>query len=144
MNNFFIDMMCVNTYCLKSTFFKDIRGELDQMHKKRRNVSHVTFLLTCVSANSLLNVYSAIHTSLKIFKQDLHLQTLRAILEHDLMGISPGNQLYVVVVDFKISTDKTIAWHNNHIRTIFWICFQPDHPKGVHVSFTQVFMSPNM
>ena len=58
MNNFFTKYdVYVNTYCLKSTFFKDISGELDHMRLKSKHVSHVAILLTCVSANSLLTVY---------------------------------------------------------------------------------------
>ena len=47
-----------------------------------------------------------------VFRRDLDLTLLRAVLTCDLREVAPVCQLICIVVDFRISFDKHINWQN--------------------------------
>ena len=65
----------------------------------------------CISSRSQLTVYriSGLPSFVEqVFRRDLDLPMLWAILEHDLQEVPFGCQLKCIGVEFRLSTDKNV------------------------------------
>ena len=100
-----------------------------------------------LSTNSFVSVFSCFNRIYGlpkhleyIHRDDLILEVLKKILEHDLDQLPEGSQLTAVVTDFRVDVKLTTAQNCAVLEAILRLF--SSRPKGNAIHFSQVFYYP--
>ena len=77
-----------------------------------------------------------------MYRDDLTLNVLYSLIEHDLSHTDAGGKLSLIVIDFLISKHKSDMWHKEKILELMKIVER--HPKGNIIRFRLLFYTSDL
>ena len=78
----------------------------------------------------------------QVYREDLTLKVLLALIEYELCHLEVGCKLSFIVIDFAISKDHNVGWHKAMLSRI--IDLVKSHPAGNVVRFGEMWCTPDL